>query len=335
MSNQCSSLLAQVSFAERVIVFIHELFCKVIQGQTHQTATSEICRRFHLQIDECADEFYRLGTNEHDCRRAAGKIAYEEVIDLCGLVKDGCEYAGFKGVADRYLNPLRLMRLVYRMDEAKLAALNEVIHGECNDVGEVMMRVGAILDDDPNRYAELDDAAKRKAKKDVEKIAATVETIASGVDSLHEKIDTKSEEIIGKVETVREELHDTKEELLARADVIIKKLGHVNFAAVKNRKHTAEQKKVCLACWTLALENEELKNNTETGKATYPAAFNWYKSKLALVNITTAKKFIAVMRTINNTNSANSIKELEAKQEAARKAAKKSGVRTAKRRLRL
>ena len=320
MLNHCSSLLAQVSFAERVIVFIHELFCKVIPGRTHQTATSEISRRFHLQVDECTDELYRLGAGEHDYRRAAGRIAYDEVIDLCGLVKDGCEYAGFKGVADRYLNPLRLMRLVYRMDEGKLAALNAVIHGDCDDVGEVMMRVGAILDDDPGRYEEFDDAAKRKARKDVERIAATVETIADGVDSLHEKMDVHGDETRKQIKSVREELRETKEELLAHADAIIKKLGSVNLNGKRNGRHTAEQKKVCLACWTLALENEELKSNTETGKATYPAAFNWYKSKLALVGVVTAKKFVAVMRTINNTNSANSIRELEAKIDASRKA---------------
>ncbi len=332
MSNHCSSLLAQVSFAERVIVFIHELFCKVIQGQAHQTATSEICRRFHLQIDECADEFYRLGTNEHDCRRAAGKIAYDEVIDLCGLVKDGCEYAGFKGVADRYLNPLRLMRLVYRMDEAKLAALNEVIHGECNDVGEVMMRVGAILDDDPNRYAELDDAAKRKAKKDVEKIAATVETIASGVDSLHEKMDAHNDETEKQFTAVREELHETKEELLARADEMMKKIGNVNLGGKRNGAHSIEQKKVCLTCWMLAQRNVELKSGTKKGIATYAAAFNWYKRQLALVNVTTPQKFAKVINTIKVKKCVDQKAALYAKQEAARKAAKKSGVQASKRR---
>ena len=278
---------------------------------------------------------------EGDCCLAMAQAACNRLKRVCDLLKRVSASVEMEDIAKQYLDAHWFVDVLLRKNFSKLNKLYYTIDFTDGKPSRILTNVAAILNDKAVPYDSMDANAKRKATNDTKKIIAEVQKLATGVDSIHQHIDESKAElatkiddgnkmIAGKVETMREEMRETKESLLARADAIIKKLGSVNLNGKRNGRHTAEQKKVCLACWELALENEELKNNTETGKATYPAAFNWYKSKLALVDVTTAKKFIAVMRTINNTNSANSIKELEAKQEAARKAAKKSGVQTAK-----
>jgi len=126
---------------------------------------------------------------------------------------------------------------------------------------------------------------------------------------------------------VRQEICETKEQLLAKADAVIKKCGKANLGGRRKSRHSPEQKKVCLALWMDAQENEELKDASGTGKATHEAAFNWYKRKLALVGVTSVAKFKAIIHTMQSTTCAENIKALEAKREAERKAKKCGKIR--------
>ena len=316
MSKHCLTSAAQVSFAERVLVFIHELFCKVIPSRKQLSSISEIIRRFHLQVDTSFEELDRLGADDHEYRVAVGGIAYDEVLELCSLMRAACAYSGFSAIAERYLNAVRFATLIYDMNEEKLASLNAVIHGGCDDVGEIMMRVSAVLDGQPGRYDVLDAAAKRKATKDVERIAATVETLSGDVVALHRKVDRQGKEIVSKMELVREDIHVAKEELLARVNGVVGKMG-VGFGGKRNGKHTPRQKAVCQACWEIA--QRDLKDSTK-GKVTREMAFRHCASVLEDYGIRTFKKFRAVLLTNTSTRSAANIKALEAKIEAERKA---------------
>ena len=61
-------------------------------------------------------------------------------------------------------------------------------------------------------------------------------------------------------------------------------------------------------------------SGTKTGKATIPAAFNWYRKQLAIVGVATPAKFKSVLHTLQSATSASNIKALEAKREAERTA---------------
>ena len=280
---------------------------------------------------------------EGDCCLAMAQAACNRLKRVCDLLKRVSASVEMEDIAKQYLDAHWFVDVLLRKNFSKLNKLYYTIDFTDGKPSRILTNVAAILNDKAVPYDSMDASAKRKATNDTKKIIAEVQKLATGVDSIHQHIDESKTElatkiddgnkmIAGKVEAVREELHETKESLLARADAIIKKLGNVNLNGKRNGRHTAEQKKVCLSCWMSAQRNEELKSATKKGIATYAAAFNWYKRQLALVNVTTPQKFADVIHTINNINSANSIKELEAKQEAARKAAKKSGVQTSKRR---
>ena len=126
-------------------------------------------------------------------------------------------------------------------------------------------------------------------------------------------MDVHGKEANEQLAAVRSELHETKKELLAKADEILRKLGKVNLGGRRNSRHTEAQKKVCLACWMSAQNNTELKDGTARGIATYKAAFNWYRSQLALVGVADFRKFLDVLNAIKTKRSADRKAALEAK----------------------
>lgn len=187
MAQRCLTSTAQVYFAERLLVFINELSSKMTPSLRQHSSELEVCRRFHIQIDASFEELERFGANDHEYRRTVCLIACDEVRDLCSLMREACMHTGFETVADRYLNSNRLVSIIYSANKKKLALLNALLHGWCEGIGELMMRIGAILDDQTNRYAALDSSAKRKATEDVMRIASAAEAIADGANALHLK----------------------------------------------------------------------------------------------------------------------------------------------------
>jgi hypothetical protein len=77
------------------------------------------------------------------------------------------------------------MLLVLRQDTAMLNALGRIVCSGDDNVGRLLMRVGAVLDGRPDSYDQMDDAAKRKATDDAQRIIAKVETLALGLDTMN------------------------------------------------------------------------------------------------------------------------------------------------------
>jgi hypothetical protein len=181
----------------------------------------------------------------------------------------------------------------------------------------ILMNVAAILNGDAVRYDNMNARARRKADKDTN---ALIEKVGERVEALHVKMDSHDDRAKKQFAAVRDELRETREALLAKADAILKKSGRGKIAGKRKSRHTPEQKKVCLACWMQASGNEELKSGNRCGRATYESAFQASKRQLAIVGVKTLGKFVAVLRSIISASSAESIKRLEAKREAERKA---------------
>ena len=256
------------------------------------------------------------GANEGDCRLSMAQVACNSMKRLCDLLKRISESVGLKDVAERYLDAPWFIDMLYRKDTSKLNKLLYTIDFTDEKPSRLLMNVAAILDDNAVAYDGMSARAKRKA--DME----TKELIREATSRIEKKIASHDADTKTQFAAVRDELHETKEELMAKVKAILKKVGKVNFGGKRKCRHTAEQKKVCLALWMEAQRNEELKSGTEKGIATYEAAFNWYKKRLALVDVTSSKKFVSVIRSIISIRSAESIKALEAKIEAERKAKK-------------
>jgi len=246
------------------------------------------------------------------------QTACRQMKRVCELLRNVCRSLGLKDEADQYLDAPWFVDLLLRMNVSKLNKLLYTIDFTDDKPSRILMNVAAILNDKAVAYDAMSARAKRKADKE------TNELIREATSRIEKKIAAHDADTKTQFAAVRDELHETKEELMAKVDATLKKVGKANLGGKRKCRHTIEQKKVCLALWMEAQRNEELKSGTESGRATYEATFNWYKRRLALVEIDTVEKFIAVMRTINNTNSAESIKALEAKREAERKAKKNS-----------
>ena len=257
--------------------------------------------------------------NAGDCCLAMAQAACVSMKDACDLLKTACVAVGLEKIAGRYLDAPWFIKVLLRKDMRKLTLLQHAIDFSDIRPSRILMNAAAILDNKAVAYDSMNDKAKRRADSET---AELLRKVADGVESLHVKMDAHSAETQTQFAAVRDDIRETKEALLEKAEAILTKAVASKLSGKRRSKHTAEQKKVCLACWMEAQRNEELKSGTETGKATYEAAFNWYKRQLSLVGVTKLSKFIDVLHTINNTQSASNIKALGAKREAERKARK-------------
>ena len=279
---------------------------------------------------------------EGDCCLAMAQAACNRLKRVCDLLKRVSASVEMEDIAKQYLDAHWFVDVLLRKNFSKLNKLYYTIDFTDGKPSRILMNVAAILNDKAVPYDSMDANAKRKATNDTKKIIAEVQKLATGVEKkvekkideskaeLATKIDDGNKMIAGKVEAVREELRLSKDEVLAKADEILKKLG-VRLGNKKTR-HTIEQKKACLACWSLAKENAELATTTNNGQPTHEAAFNWHRKHLALFGVTTLKKFNDVLNSINVQKCVDQKAGIEANREAARKAAKKGGVQTSKRR---
>ena len=316
MSGFHSVVTEQKVFICAVCTFIGKLLRAVLPDVAWDNAFLQSEDDFSASLDGVIRKHAREGSNEGDCRLAMAQMACNRMKHVCDLLKRISESVGLKEIAGRYLDAPWFIDMLLRKDTSKLNKLYYTIDFTDEKPSRILMNVAAILEGRTDGYDAMSAHAKRKADRETK---ALIEKVGEDVKSLHGKIDAKSAEIIGKVDAVRSELHETKEELLARADAILKKLGTLNLGGRRNGKHTEAQKKVCLACWMSAKDNIELKDGTATGKATRPAAFNWYKRQLALVGVTTLSKFVDVLNSIKTKKSADRKRDLEAKREAERK----------------
>ena len=320
MTHLLLAVMGQAKYVCAVHRFIQDLLLKAAPELLKGSGALKTDAEFKDTIDAAIASVTTPAARERDYIRAIVEAASDEMKPLCHLLRGASEVVGLGKVADRYLDGARFREMLLRKDEEKLERLNAIVQDQAQAVPvKVLMDVAAELDGRAENYDGMDAASKRKASREMKKLIGKVEEMRSAIDAVGGKIDDHDANTKKRFDDVRDELHETKEELMAKVDAILKKAGKVNFGGKRKCRHTAEQKRVCLALWMEAQRNEELKSGTENGKATHEAAFNWYKRQLSLVGVDTPEKFKAVIHTVNNTNSAESIKALEAKREAERK----------------
>jgi len=306
MSGFHSVVTEQKVFICAVCSFIGKLLRAVLPDVAWDSRYLPSEDELSASLDDVIRGFVGYDSDACDCRLAMAQFACKKMKRVCDMLKNISASVGLQDVAAQYLDGLWFIDMLLRKDTSKLNKLYYTIDFTDDKPSRILMNVAAILEGRTDGYDAMSAQAKRKADSETKELIVKV---GESVESLHAKIDA-----------VQKDVHETKETLLAKAEEIIRKCGKVNFGGKRKCRHTPEQKKVCMACWMMALENEELKSNTKNGKATFEAAFRWYKSKLKLVGVVTARKFISVMRTISNSSSAENIKQLEAKREAERKA---------------
>ena len=302
------------------ICAVYSFIGKLLRAVLPEVAWNNTClpseEAFGGILDAVIQKHDPTASCEGDCCLSMAQTACRQMKRVCELLRNVCRSLGLKDEADQYLDAPWFVDLLLRMNVSKLNKLLYTIDFADDKPSRILMNVAAILNDKAVAYDAMSARAKRKADKE------TNELIREATSRIEKKIAAHDADTKTQFAAVRDELHETKEELMAKVKAILKKVGKVNFGGKRKCRHTAEQKKVCLALWMEAQRNEELKSGTEKGIATYEAAFNWYKKRLALVDVTSSKKFVSVIRSIISIRSAESIKALEAKIEEERKAKK-------------
>ena len=324
MSDFQSVVTAQKTYICAVYSFIVRLLRATLPEVAWNSAFTPSEDVFAAALDGVIRKHALDGANEGDCCLAMAQAACMKMMRVCGLLKRICVSLGQKETAERFLDAPWFVDMLLAQNTSKLNKLLYTIDFTDDKPSRLVMNVAAILDDKAVAYDSMSVRAKRKADSETKAILEKVG------ERMEKKLDAHKVEIVKKIDShdaktekrfaaVHSELHETKEQLLAKAEAIIKKCGKASLGGRRKGRHSPEQKKVCLALWMDAQENEELKDASGTGKATHEAAFNWYKRKLALVGVTSVAKFKAIIHTMQSTNSAENIKALEAKREAERK----------------
>ena len=307
MSTFYPVVMAQIDFACAVLDFIRKLLRSVLPGLVRDKAILGSREQFKNLIDLAFSELDPHEASERDYRLAVAGAACNEVATLCGLLTDVCLCTGFEKVAVRYLDHRRLMALVLRQDEAKLAALTGVVESGDRNAGRMLMRVGAILDGRPDTYDEMDSAAKRKATTDTRRIIAEMRALASDMER---KVDDGKSEILGAIATVGRKVEKTRGRRKRRS------------------KYSDAAREACLACWNAAQNNAEVKNSINT-RITYESVFKYFGRSLAKFGLTTARQFKAVLHAAQSRECEERRRNLHAQQDAARQ---KSAAKTSTRR---
>lgn len=316
-----SVVTEQKIFICAVCSFIGKLIRAVLPDIAWDSTFLQSEDALSASLDDVIHRQILEGSNEGDCCLAMVQTACRKMNRICDLLKVACSSVGLEDIAGRYLDAPWFVSLLLRKDAAKLDRLHRTIDFTDRKPSRILMNGAAILEGRTGGYDAMDAQAKRKADRETK---ALMRQIRADAESLRGKMDVHGKEAKEQLAAVRSELHETKKELLAKADEILRKLGKVNLGGRRNSRHTEAQKKVCLACWMSAQNNTELKDGTARGIATYKAAFNWYRSQLALVGVADFRKFLDVLNAIKTKRSADQKAALEAKLEAKRK--KKSSV---------
>ena len=332
MSDFQSVVTAQKTYICAVYSFIVRLLRATLPEVAWNSTFTPAEDVFAAALDGVIRKHALDGANEGDCCLAMAQAACMKMMRVCGLLKRICISLGQKETAEKFLDAPWFVDMLLAQNTSKLNKLLYTIDFTDDKPSRLVMNVAAILDDNAVAYDSMSARAKRKADSETKEL---IRQVGKKVETLNGKVDSHKVEIVKRIDShdaktekqiaaVRQEICETKEQLLAKADAVIKKCGKANLGGRRKSRHSPEQKKVCLALWMDARENEELKDASGTGKATHEAAFNWYKRKLALVGVTSVAKFKAIIHTVNNTNSAENIQALEAKREAERKAKSKT-----------
>ena len=316
MSSFHSVVTEQKVFICAVCSFIGKLLRAVLPDIAWDSRYLQSEEELSASLDGVIQKFAGGDSDAGDCQLAMAQFACRKMKRVCDMLKRISASVGLQEVAARYLDAIWFVDMLFRMDVSKLNKLLYMTDFTDEKPSRILMNVAAILEGREDGYDAMSARAKRKADRETK---ALIEKVGEDVKSLHGKMDAHDAETKKQFAAVRSELHETKEELLARADAILRKSGKMNSGGKRKGKHTTEQKKICLALWMEAQNNETLKSGTNTGKPTHDAAFQYYRRELSMVGVESVAKFKSVIHTVQSTKSAESIKALEAKREAERK----------------
>lgn len=284
-----SAVAPQIAYAHSVREFIRELLRRFIPGKWIDRVISDQDANFDEMLNAAFAELDEKTATEKDyCARVVSALC-EEVSSVCEVTRIVCINRGYEEYADTYLSTEKFIRLLLRRDTAKLKRLNAALADKTKPLCVLLRDVGAVLEDRPvDETGAFGAVEAKKANAELKAIAA----------------DVKSTMQIGFAE-VRSDIAAVGEKV-ARIRCRGKRRG--KYDNLGNR---------CLDMWEAALKNTTLRNSLNT-RVTYEAVFSRNKVELERNGIDTAAKFKRVIHAAQSKRSSDKIRELHARQDAAR-----------------
>ena len=300
MSNLLVAVWAQAGYVCAVHRFIQELLLSVALGLLKDRSYIRSDTEFKSKIERAIIEVSSPSATASDYVHAIVNTACREMEDVCRMLRYASALAGLERIASEYLDAKRFKEMLLRKDDEKLGRLVEIVRKKDGAPAKILMDVAKVLNDSAEIYDEMGAAAKRKAAAELKKVVENVTSIVTKAETwLGERID----DVGGKV------------------DAVGKKVDRIQPRRKRKRKYTDVQAETCRAYWDVAQTNAEVKHAINT-RITYESVFNYYTRQLAKIGVRTVETFKAIIHSSQNRECEDRKRELEARREAERKAAK-------------
>ena len=301
-----TAVLRQISYARSVRSVIRAIMRRMLDGEWINRIFASSDKEFNNRLDEALKSLdLRTATKRDFCGAVVGVLC-DEVSELCLALKEVCEGSGYSDYFESHISHDRFVRLVLSVDTVKLGKMKKILENANLSPIDVLRNIGAVLNDEALEERTALGAKERcHANAELKAIAADVKkTIKTGIKEVNDNIKAG-------VATVGE-----------KVDAVDAKVSRLRRGNRPRGRYTKEARALCWNFWETAANHEEVWCSVNT-RITYKSVFAHYQARLARVGVDSAK----VYEKIVHAEVVRRNRELQARQDEARKSASKSNTK--------